>query len=381
MMPFKMTPKRLALTFGGLVLLLGAVLFGTGWYFSIQIEDDVLLVKHEPEKYEIEVVALEDDRVKLRFSTEEELRKQPETMGLKWPDGYARAGKTLEIGGSEVLREYSQLEGALAVGDWVRFDKFAYPGDPARAHEIPFEEIQFPSPLGELEAWEIDGFNDTWVIFVHGKGSNRREALRMLPVVEAAGLPSLVITYRNDAGEPEDPSGYYWYGLTEWEDLEAASQYALDSGATRLVLVGYSMGGGIVSNFLYQSPLARRAVGVILDSPMLDLGATVDLGAENLNVPSFLTAIAKAISGFRFDIDWEALDYLNRVDDISAPVLLFHGDADETVPVSTSEIFAKSRPDIVTYEFFEGAPHVGAWNVDPERYEAAVSEFLNRVVP
>ena len=148
MMPFKMTPKRLALTFGGLVLLLGAVLFGTGWYFSIQIEDDVLRVKHEPEKYEIEVVALEDDRVKLRFSTEEELRKQPETMGLKWPDGYARAGKTLEIGGSEVLREYTQLEGALAVGDWVRFDKFAYPGDPARAHEIPFEEIQFPSPLG-----------------------------------------------------------------------------------------------------------------------------------------------------------------------------------------------------------------------------------------
>ena len=374
-----MTPKRLALTLAGLVLLLGALVFGAGWYFSVRIEADVLRVKHEPERYEVEVIALEDDQVRLRFPAEEELGKQPETMGLKWPDGYARAGKTLDIDGTETLREYERFEGVLAVGDRVRFDKFAFPGDPTRAHGIQFDEIRFASPLGELTAWQMDGSGETWAIFVHGKGSNRREALRMLPVVDGAALTSLVITFRNDAGGPEDPSGYYWYGLTEWEDLEAAAQYALDNGAERLVLVGYSMGGGIVVNFMYQSPLAGQVVGMILDSPMLDLSATVDLGAQNLNLPPFLTAIAKTISGLRFDIDWEALDYLNRVDELTAPVLLFHGDADETVPVSTSEIFAERRPDIVTYEFFKGAPHVGAWNVDPERYEAAVREFLDRV--
>ena len=375
-----MTPKRLAVAFGGLVLLLIVAVFGIAWYYSIQIEDGVLLVKHNPKKYEVEVVALEDDRVKLRFPTEEELRKQPRTMGLEWPDGYARAGETLDVDGTEALREYAPLEGDLAVGGRVRFDKFAYPGDPTRAHGIPFEEVRFDAPLGELTAWQLDGSGDTWVIFVHGRGANPGEALRMLPVVNGAGLPSMVITYRNDIGAPEDPSGYYWYGLTEWEDLEAAARYALDNGATGLVVVGYSMGGGIVANFLYRSPLAGRVVGVILDSPMLDLSATVDLGAQNRNLPSFLTAIAKTISGFRFDIDWEALDYLNRVDEISAPVLLFHGDADETVPVSISEIFAGRRPDVVTYEFFEGAPHVGAWNVESERYEAAVREFVDRVV-
>ena len=125
--------------------------------------------------------------------------------------------------------------------------------------------------------------------------------------------------------------------------------------------------------------MARRVVGVILDSPMLDLDATVDLGAENRNLPSFLTSIAKAISSFRFGIDWDALDYLDRASELSAPVLLFHGDADETVPVSISERFAESRPDLVTYEFFAGAPHVGAWNVDSERYEAVVGEFVDRV--
>ncbi len=376
---FKMTPNRWVLVFVGLVLLIIVVVLGGGWFYSGQIEDGALLVKHDPTKYEVEVVALDDGLVTLRFPTEKALRKEPGTIGLEWPGGYARVGETIQVDGSEAIREYTRLEGNLAMGDLVRADKFAFPGDPARAHGIPFEEIAFASPLGKLTAWQINGSEDTWVIFVHGKGASRREALRMLPVVGRAGLPSLVITYRNDEGAPEDPSGYYRYGITEWQDLEAAARYALANGAADLVVVGYSMGGGIVANFLYQSPLADRVVGVILDSPMLDLGATLDLAARNRNLPAFLTQVVKTISGFRFGIDWEALDYLRRADDISVPILLFHGGADQTVPVSTSETLAESRPDLVTYLLFKDAPHVGAWNVDSETYEAAVSEFIDRV--
>ena len=73
------------------------------------------------------------------------------------------------------------------------------------------------------------------------------------------------------------------------------------------------------------------------------------------------------------------MDYLDRAGEISVPVLLFHSDADKRVPVSISERFAASRPDLVTYEFFAGAPHGGAWNVDSERYEAVVGEFVDRV--
>ena len=194
-----------------------------------------------------------------------------------------------------------------------------------------------------------------------------------------ASLPSLVITYRNDDGVPEDPSGRYQYGRTEWVDLEAAAKYALDNGADDLLLVGYSMGGGIVASFLSRSPLADRVVGVILDSPMLDFEATVDLAAGRRNLPGILTTLAKRITGFRFDVNWGELDYLKRSEDILAPVLLFHGDADETVPVSVSITLAERLPDLVTYVPFSGAPHVGSWNMDPERYETAVREFVERV--
>jgi pimeloyl-ACP methyl ester carboxylesterase len=374
-----MTTKRLALGFGGLAMLLVAAVLGIAWYYSDLIEDGALRVKHDPAEYDVEVVALEDGQITLRFPTEEELRKEPRIMGLEWPGGYARVGENLEVTGNEALREYELLEGDLSVGDMVRFEKYGYPGDPLRAHGIAFEDIRFASPMGEFSAWQVDGTDDTWVILVHGKGASRGEALRMLPVIEDAGFPSLTITYRNDDGAPEDPSGYYQYGLTEWNDLEAAAQYALAEGASDLIIVGYSMGGGIVINFLYQSVLVDRVAGVIFDSPMLDLGATVDLGGQNRNLPGFLTTVAKIISGFRFDIDWAALDYVSHVEEITVPVLLFHGDADETVPVETSEMLAESRPDLVTYVLFEDTPHVGGWNVDSETYEAAVRNFVDRV--
>ena len=73
--------------------------------------------------------------------------------------------------------------------------------------------------------------------------------------------------------EPPSPDGFHWYGLTEWEDLEGAARFSFEHGAEDLILVGYSMRGAIVTNFLYQSSVAKNVRGVILDAPMLDLNA------------------------------------------------------------------------------------------------------------
>ena len=197
----------------------------------------------------------------------------------------------------------------------------------------------------------------------------------MLPTVAELGLTSLTINYRNDEGLPGNPDGYHRFGQTEWADIEGAARYALDHGAEGLILVGYSMGGGIIASFLYQSPLADKVRGVILDAPMLDFDATINAGADRrsipvigLPLPGVLTAVAKAIAGSRFGIDWKALDYLSRTDRLSAPILLFHGDADKTVPVTTSDALAKARPDIVKYIRNANVGHVRAWNAHRAEY-------------
>ena len=371
--------RRVAVGLGVSVLLLLAALLAVGWYYADQILDGALVVKDEAETYEVEVTAVGDGRITLRSTSGADIASEPATIGLDWPDGYARAGSTLASTADTVTREYTPLEGGLQVGDLVRFDKFAFPGDPERAHGIAFDAVTFAAPLGALAAWRVDGDDDTWAVFVHGVGANRREALRMMPVMVDAGLPSLAIAYRNDPGAPADPSSYYQYGRTEWEDLEAAVEYALSEGADDVVLVGYSMGGGIVASFLIRSAVADRVAGAILDSPMLDLGATIDLRAEQRGLPGFLTGIARVITSLRFDVDWDALNYVGRAVELSVPILLFHSDGDTSVPQGTSVALAEARPDLVTYEAFDGAAHVGAWNADPERYEEAVAAFLERV--
>ena len=371
--------RRVAVGLGVLVLLLLMALLAVGWYYADQILDGALVLEDEADTYEVEVTAVGGGRITLRSTTGADIADEPETIGLASPGGYARAGSTLSSTDDTVTREYAAVEGGLRMGGLVRFDRSAFPGDPERAHGIAFDAATFAAPLGELAAWHVDGEDDTWAVFVHGKGGDRREALRMMPVMVEAGLPSLAITYRNDPGAPADPSSYYQYGRTEWEDLEAAVEYALSQGANDVVLVGYSMGGGIVASFLTRSPLADRVAGAILDSPMLDFGGTIDLAAEERGLPGILTGVAKVITSLRFDVDWDALDYLGRADELSAPILLFHGDGDTRVPQRTSEALAQGRPDLVTYEAFDGAPHVGAWNADPERYEEAVAAFLERV--
>jgi len=46
------------------------------------------------------------------------------------------------------------------------------------------------------------------------------------------------------------------------------------------------------------------------------------------------------------------------------------------VPVETSDALAQARPDLVTYHRVPEATHARSWNIDPEKYEAAVRKFL-----
>ena len=361
------------------VLAVIALVVGGGWYVADVLENDGLLPDHDDPELDMVVDAIGDGRLTLRVTSETSEDGpwiRDGLWGLKSASGYGQVGRILEISGQHVVREYTPLTGTLRNGEMVHVDSSVFPVDPEEAFGLPFEDVSFSSPLGDLDAWFVDGSNTTWVIFVHGRENDRREALRMLPTVVDAGHPSLLITYRNDEDAPADPSGYYQYGWTEWEDLEGASAYAVEHGAEDLVLVGYSMGGAIVVNFLYRSPLADKVRGVILDAPMINFSDTVELGASERGLPGPLVAVAKSIASQRFGIDWGELNYLSRADELDTPILLFHGDQDDVVPMETSDALSKARPDIVKYVSFAGAPHVGAWNVDRARYEATVSDFL-----
>ncbi len=353
------------------------------------IRDEVLKPRQGVRPLDLEVIELAEDRITLGVTPEPtpytQVRdewKRSGLWGLRWEEGYAQVGAILKLDEQQVVREFSPIMGNLKPGDRVRTELWPYADDPSQVFGLATLKVSFFSPLGEFPAYLIDGSSETWVIFVHGKLPPRKApiAYPILPVVAELGLPSLIITYRNDVGELPNPDGFHWFGLTEWEDLEGAARYALEQGAEELILVGYSMGGAIVTNFLYRSQLAGKVGGIIVDAPMLDLGAAIDFGVRERGLPSFLSGIGKFLVRVRFGIDWKALNYLSRTEELDVPILLFHGDADTVVPVETSDALAQARPDIVTYHRVPDATHVRSWNMNPEKYEGAVREFLRGVI-
>jgi pimeloyl-ACP methyl ester carboxylesterase len=368
------------------VLVTIVVLTGAGWHASNMLRDGVLKPKRGVRPLDLEVVELEKERITLRVTpqTQKDSWRRDGIWGLRWNGGYAQVGEILHINDQKVVRKYVPLSGNLKRLDKVRLDEFAFPDNPKKAFSLPTEEVVFSSPLGDFRALYIKGRSSTWVIFVHGKRDHPpRKPLRSYPILPALaelGLHSLIITYRNDFGALPSPDDYHWHGLTEWKDLEGAARWAVEHGAEKLILVGYSMGGAIVMNFLYLSPLAKRVEGTVLDSPMLDLSATIDFGARQLHIPRLFIRLGKFMAGLRFEIDWETLDYLGRADILVAPILLFHGDADAIVPVETSDLLAKIRPDIVTYHRVPNATHIRSWNMNPAAYETAVDDFLKNAI-
>jgi uncharacterized protein len=305
---------------------------------------------------------------------------RPGVYGLLWQGGHAIAGEVVRSDADSVTRRLRAVRGYyLRPGMKVALDTDVYAGNPRQALGLPFEDVSIPGELGPMPAWLIPARSRTWAIVVHGVNGDQQAGLRIAPALHRAGLPSLLIAYREDLGAPPSPDGFHHMGLTEWRDLQAAARYALAHGARRLVLVGYSMGGAIVAQFMERSPLAPRVAGLVLDAPVLDWRATLEFHAEEMGLPGFLATPVEWAIGARIDANWSSLDAIDHPEDFQLPVLLFHGTEDSIVPIATSDEFAAELPRRVTYYRVPRAEHTESWNVDPRLYERRLGSFLRRI--
>ena len=289
---------------------------------------------------------------------------------------YGQIAAIVSKNAETIERSFRTLTGRFIAGEMVTLDAYAVGADPMEAFAIDFAQLRIPGVLGVNPAWYIPGERDTWAILIHGEGEDERaQALRILPVLEEEGFPVLVVTYRNDTAAPDD-GGFYRWGLTEWQDVDAGITYAVTNGAEDYVLYGFGMGATIAMTHLHESDYAGDVLGVVLDSPVLDLGGVVDVIAEERGIPKLVSTAAKAVARVRFGLEWSQLNQLDRIDQFDIPMLLLQGTADDVAPVEVADSFAAALPELVTYERFEGAQRTELWNIDAERYNAAVLAFL-----
>jgi esterase/lipase len=368
------------------VAVLMVVFYGFGsWFFSNLVYDRALDPDRGEPTLDVEVLGFDGTTVTLSAVDPPDELTTEGVWGLETAQGYGQVDAIVSASEELVTRHYVHLTGVEpAPGVFARLDSKAFPENPLTGLGLDYEDVNVESDLGSNPAWFVDGGNSTWVLCFHGNSLNKLDCLRLLDITAHAGYPTLVATYRNSPGAPPDPSGIMGYGRTEWPDVEAAVAYARDHGAESVVVAGYSMGGAVVTSYLLESEDTDMVAGVILDAPALDLGAAINRGAEDeslpivgLPVPKSLVSVTKWVSELRWDVDFGAIDYMARLDELVEPILLFHGEGDSTVPVSISDQLSEERPDLVwDYIRGRGAEHVATWNVAPDVYEKRVLTFL-----
>lgn len=341
-----------------------------GWSFS----SDVLVPNYSAWSDPIEVKAVRTHRIVLEKSTD---TARPGFYGLDWEGGHAVLGPVVSTTDNSVTRKLKVVRGYLVPGvEDARLDTNVYSGNPLQTFGLPYADAPIKGELGTMPAWLIPGRSSTWAIVVHGINDTPQVGLRIMPELHRLELSTLLITYREDQGAPESPDGFHHMGLTEWKDLQAAAQYALALGAKRLVLIGYSMGGSLVTQFLEHSPLASRTAAVVLDAPALNWKSILEFNAEEMGFPGFFALPVEWGIGARIDADWNSLDAIEHTEALRYPTLLFHGEQDQVVPIKTSEEFAAKLPESVTFYAVPRADHTQSWNVDPPLYNRRLRHFL-----
>jgi len=324
--------------------------------------------------------------------------------GIIGQNGDAVVGKILSVNENLVTRELIQISGTLVKGDLIRdsalivkdedTNRYKILGSnswsgqvsegvytPKSVADLDFETVTYTSELGEFPAYLTDDGDKGIVIFVHGfRGDYKREVFAMVRGAELAesGYRSMIISYRNDRGLAQDPSGIFQYGVTEWKDLDSAIEKARTL-TDNIVLFCISGGGGPCSSWLGNAENQNQVSGVIYEAPVISFWESVEINGESRFpwVPSSLFSYFKIFTEIRYGVDFDSMDFRYDLINSQIPALLFHGDDDEWVPVSMSDFIASSRDYKYTYKRYENVGHVTAWNADPEDYQKTIKEFLN----
>ncbi|PDQ35134.1 MAG: hypothetical protein B5766_07375 [Candidatus Lumbricidophila eiseniae] len=337
----------------------------------------------EPER--VHGVDLDGGELRLRASDETRMRGRY-GFAFDHERGYAQLGDVIEERGHEVVRSII----SVVSGDLTRARHGRMVGTFYRApHELglPFERVQVSTECGLAPAWFFPAATSTsrWIIQVHGRAAERSDTLRAVPPAHEVGWNSLVVSYRNDGEAPRSSDGRYGLGSTEWPDVAAAVAFALERGASSIVLMGWSMGGAIVLQAVLRDPaVSERLVGIILESAALDWRDILRYQARMRRLPGFLgSAVAStigapvpALTGLADPINVGALNAAECADQLTVPILLLHSEDDGFVPIGGARRLAAARPDLVDFQVFTRARHAKLANDDPARWERLIREWL-----
>ncbi len=229
-----------------------------------------------------------------------------------------------------------------------------------------FEDVSFFASDGtQLHGWFVPGTSDDTLVWFHGNAGNISNRVdNVLLLSRNLGVNVFIFDYRGygrSEGKPSEQGIYL--------DADAALEYLRsrdDIDSSKLILFGRSLGGAVAA----EMAVRHTAKAVIMESSFTSVKAMARSVRPWFAV--FLPTHLLVRSRF---------DSLANMPNIQIPVMIVHGDRDETVPFSMGrELFAAANQPKRFYTI-EGANHNNTHLVGGARYFNALREFINNDLP
>jgi uncharacterized protein len=189
---------------------------------------------------------------------------------------------------------------------------------PTQAGLPEAEEILLDTADGErVIVWHIPPRGDRPVVlYFHGNGGALRYRVDRYRALTQDGTGLVLLSYRGYGGSSGRPSEN---GLIE--DARAAYAFAAER-YPRLVVWGESLGSGVAVAIAAEKAAEKKVVRVLLEAPF---ESAVSVAAS---VYPFVPVRFLMKDQFRSDL---------RIHNVTAPVLIVHGDRDTVIPIESGE--------------------------------------------
>jgi uncharacterized protein len=239
------------------------------------------------------------------------------------------------------------------------------------ASRAPYYPLKYPggfwelqSKLGAEEVWLLtaDGvrLHAWWVVapqasfvtlYLHGNAGNVTYRFPQIRQITAAGSSVLMLDYRGYGRSEGSPSEHGLYA-----DADAAYLYLLDHGysARHMVLQGESLGTAVAVDLASR----KECAGVVLE-------AAFTSGGDVAN--TVLPGIGPIL--------FRGFDSKSKIANIHAPLLFFHGDRDEIIPLKLGHKLFEIAPAPKYFIEIPGAGHNDLVETAGSTYRDRLHEF------
>ena len=243
------------------------------------------------------------------------------------------------------------------------------------ASRAPYYPIKYPSGLWELQSKL--GAEDVWILtsdgvrlhawwimspqaslvtlYLHGNAGNVTHRFLQIREIIAAGSSVLMLDYRGYGKSGGSPSEHGLYA-----DADAAYLYLLDHGysAQHIVLQGESLGTAVAVDLASR----KECAGVVLEAAF----------TSGHDVANTVLPIVGALV-------FRGFDTKSKIANIRAPLLFFHGDRDEIIPLRLGRSLFEAAPGPKYFIEIPGAGHNDLVETAGSAYRERLHEFYGHL--